>query len=253
MRAYFEWHPPTDAPKLTQALAADLVRIAQGQGPTSAVDSAHVLTLLGIEQARTVTLGMNAADLSSIPELKQIKFPVAVKIVSPDIAHKTEAGGVILNVADEQALLGALRQMRETVKQRRPGATLEGFAVQEMRQGLAEVLLGYRVDSHVGSTIAVGVGGVLAEVYRDVVLSLAPVSVDTARTMVEKVRGLAPIRGYRNLPPGDIEALARVVAAWSSLATIPGSRITEAELNPLLVGGAGEGVAAVDALIVRQP
>jgi hypothetical protein len=137
------------------------------------------------------------------------------------------------------------------VRQRRPHASLEGFEVQEMRRGLAEVLIGYRFDPQIGPTITVGVGGVLAEIYRDVVVALAPVSVKSARSMIEQVRGLAPIRGYRNMPQGDINALAKVISAWSQLAQIPGSKITDAELNPLIVGKDGEGVVAVDALVVR--
>ena len=91
----------------------------------------------------------------------------------------------------------------------------------------------------------------LAEIYRDVAVALAPVSVEDARAMIEQVRGLAPIRGYRNLPQGDLTALAKAISAWSALAQIPGSRVTEAELNPLIVGADGQGIAAVDALIVR--
>jgi hypothetical protein len=176
---------------------------------------------------------------------------VAVKIVSPDIAHKTEAGGVMLDIADVKALQDAVRQMRETVRERRPNAKLEGFEIQEMRRGLAEVLVGYRVDAQIGPTIAVGVGGVLAEIYRDVAVALAPVTVEGARAMIEQVRGLAPIRGYRNLPKGDLQALAQAISAWSNLALVAGSRVTEAELNPLIVGAEGKGIAAVDALIVR--
>ena len=80
---------------------------------------------------------------------------------------------------------------------------------------------------------------------------MAPVTVKAARDMIEKVRGLAPIRGYRNLPGGDVDALARAITAWSTLAMLPGSNITEAELNPLVVGAEGQGVVAVDALLIR--
>ena len=79
-------------------------------------------------------------------------------------------------------------------------------------RGLAEVLVGYRLDPQVGPVIAVGVGGVLAEIYRDITLAIAPVTVETAGDMIDRVRGLAPIRGYRNLPKGDVEALAKVIA-----------------------------------------
>jgi hypothetical protein len=93
---------------------------------------------------------------------------------------------------------------------------------------------------------------VLAEIYCDIAVALAPVDVARARAMIEEVRGLAPLRGYRNLPEGDLDALATAISAWSALALIPGSRVSEAELNPLIVGVKGDGVVAVDALIVRR-
>ena len=251
VRAYFSWQAPRADVKIAIPESRELTRIAQGSGTVDAPDAATVLDALGIDQARAGTISIDANDNDLNVLMNRLRFPVAIKIVSPDIAHKTEAGGVLLDVADMKALQAGLRQMRDTVKQRRPEAKLEGFAIQEMRRGLAEVLVGYRVDAQVGPTIAVGVGGVLAEIYRDVAVALAPVSVEDARAMIEQVRGLAPIRGYRNLPQGDLTALAKAISAWSALAQIPGSRVTEAELNPLIVGADGQGIAAVDALIVR--
>ena len=251
VRAYFNWRAPTGEAKPILRASKELERIAQGSGAVDAADTAGVLDALGIAQARTVAIAFDAID-GDLAALRPLHFPVAAKIVSPDIAHKTEAGGVLLDIADITALQTGLRQMRDTVRQRRPDARLEGFAIQEMRRGLAEVLIGYRVDPQIGPTIAVGVGGVLAEIYRDVAVALAPVSVDDARAMIGEVRGLAPIRGYRNLPRGDLDALAKAISAWSALAQIPGSRIAEAELNPVVVGGEGQGVVAVDALIIRR-
>jgi len=248
--AYFNWRAPTSEAKPILRASKELVRIAQGSGTVDAADTAGVLDALDIAHARTATIAFDAID-GDLATLCQLRFPVAIKIVSPDIAHKTEAGGVLLDVADMTALQAGLRQMRDTVRQRRPDARLEGFAIQEMRRGLAEVLIGYRVDPQIGPTIAVGVGGVLAEIYRDVALALAPVSVDGARAMIEQVRGLTTIRGYRNLPRGDLQSLAKAISAWSALAQVAGGRITEAELNPLIVGAEGQGVVAVDALIVR--
>lgn len=249
MRAYFIWQAPVS--EAMPALAASKTLTAISQGTGIANETARLLDELGIAQARMVEIAIDASEQDLDALLAGLQFPVAVKIVSPDIAHKTEAGGVLLDVADVATLRAGLRQMRDTVKQRRPDARLEGFAIQEMRRGLAEVLVGYRVDPRVGPTITVGVGGVLAEIYRDVVVALAPISVDGARAMIEQVRGLAPLRGYRNLPEGDLQALAQAVSAWSRLAQLPGSRITEAELNPLIVGKKDQGVIAVDALIVR--
>jgi acetate---CoA ligase (ADP-forming) len=118
-----------------------------------------------------------------------------------------------------------------------------------MEKGLAEVILGYKRDPQVGPVVVLGVGGVLAEVYRDFALRLAPVTVEEAGRMIEEVKGLALIRGYRGLPRGDATVLARAVSDFSQLARLE-PRVAEAEINPLIVKREGEGVMAVDGLLV---
>jgi hypothetical protein len=132
----------------------------------------------------------------------------------------------------------------------RLGAAISGFIAQKMVRGVAEVIVGYRNDALVGPVIALGAGGVLAEVYRDVVLRAAPVDESEAQAMIAAVKGLAPARGYRNLPKGDLAALARAVAAISRLAGLPAVR--EAEINPLIVMPEGQGVVMADALVAAD-
>jgi acetate---CoA ligase (ADP-forming) len=120
--------------------------------------------------------------------------------------------------------------------------------VQPMEMGLGEVLVGYRVDRDVGPLIMLAAGGVLAEIYRDRSLRLAPVDLATAQEMIGEVRGLAALAGYRNRPAGDLDALARTVVALSQLASMD-EPVAEAEINPLMVRPKGEGVIAVDALV----
>jgi hypothetical protein len=117
-----------------------------------------------------------------------------------------------------------------------------------MQQGLGEAILGYRLDPQVGPLVLVGVGGTLAELYRDFALRLAPVTQDEAREMIAEVRGFAPLRGYRNAPRGDLESLARAVVAFSGLAAKP--EVAEAEINPLIVKA--DGVVGVDVLVVLR-
>jgi hypothetical protein len=119
-----------------------------------------------------------------------------------------------------------------------------------MERGLAEAIVGYRDDPVTGPMVLVGAGGTLAEVYRDFSLACAPVSEAEALAMIEEVKGLAPIRGYRNLPKGDLAALARAVSALSRLALLDGRPVAEAEINPLIVKR--EGVVAVDARLVLK-
>lgn len=117
-----------------------------------------------------------------------------------------------------------------------------------MEKGLAEAIVGYRNDPVVGPLVMVGTGGTLAELYQDVALALAPVTEDEALAMIERVKGLSVLRGYRNLPRGDVKALARAVSAFSRLCSLPA--VQEAEINPLIVKA--DGVVAVDALVVAR-
>ena len=181
-----------------------------------------------------------------------LKFPVAIKIVSANIPHKTEAGGVSLNLADIAALRAGLVQMRHTVRQRRPDAKLEGFLVQEMRTGLGEVLVGYRVDPRIGPTIVVGVGGVLAEIYRDAVVALAPVTVDRAHAMIRQFRGLAPLAAIAICRKAICRPWPGPSAPGRGSRSFQTAGIAEAEFNPLIIGGKDDGVVAVDALIVPR-
>ena len=120
-----------------------------------------------------------------------------VKALSAEIAHKTEAGGVVLNVADGDALLAAIKQIRANVAQRRPDTRVLRVLVQPMVAGIGEALVGYRVDPDVGPLVMVAAGGILTEIYRDRSLRLAPVDLATAKEMIAEVRGL---QGARRLP-----------------------------------------------------
>ncbi len=132
-----------------------------------------------------------------------------------------------------------------------PGAGIEGFLVETMERGLLEVLLGFRRDPCAGPTVVLGAGGVLTEIFRDVTVRVAPVTRAIALEMIAEVRGLAPIRSYRGLPRGDVDALADAIVSISRLA---GSAVLEAEINPLLVRAEGQGVVALDTVLVAgQP
>ncbi len=164
-----------------------------------------------------------------------VPYPVAVKLA--EVAHKTEKGGVVLGVADRAAFEEAVKSL-----------DAERVLVQRMESGLGEAIVGYRNDPVVGPLVLVGAGGVLSEIYRDFAVRVAPVTVEEAAQMIAEVKGFAPLRGYRNLPRGDLDALARAVSAVSALAGVPD--IAEAEINPALVKT--QGVAAVDALVLRK-
>ena len=139
--------------------------------------------------------------------------------------------------------------MLSRVRERAPEARITGFLVQPMVRGLAEAIIGFRRDPEVGPVVLVGAGGVLAELHRDTSLRCAPVTEAEAREMIAEVKGLRPVSGWRSLPRGDLEALARAVVAVSRLAALP--EVAEAEVNPLIIRGEGRGVAVADAWVVR--
>jgi len=258
-------HPESCA----EAMALCLLRKPLQQVPALQEPSVAALGALeagrvsGFDERRAAdlfaALGVPMAKSMAVPDAKRIAAavaevgaPVVLKILSADIAHKTEAGGVALGLQDGQTAAVAAREMEKRVKAHAPEARLDGFLIQKMERGLAEVILGFRRDPLVGPTITVGLGGVLAEIYKDAATRLAPVDEAEARQMIDEVRGLATLRGYRNLPRGDVAALARTIAAFSNLAHKTFDDVAEAEINPLLVKYEGEGVVAVDGLVVLR-
>ncbi len=256
-------HPESCA----EAMAACLLRLAPqplpvlGAPSQASVDAFLAGRVSGFDERRAAdffaALGVPVAKAMAVPDVKRIAAvvaelgaPVALKILSPDIAHKTEAGGVALGLPDGQTAAVAAREMEKRVKAHAPGAKLEGFLIQKMERGQAEVILGFRRDPLVGPTVTVGLGGVLAEIYKDAATRLAPVDEAEAQQMIGEVRGLATIRGYRNLPKGDVGSLAKAIAAFSQLAHPEFAEVAEAEINPLLVKRDVDGVVAVDGLVL---
>ena len=238
---------PQPLPALAEPSRASLDALQAGR--VNGFDERRAADLFG-------ALGVPMAKSLAIPDAKrvvaavaEVGAPVVLKILSADIAHKTEAGGVALGLMDGPAAAVAAREIERRVKAHSPEAKLDGFLIQKMERGLAEVILGFRRDPLVGPTITVGLGGVLAEIYRDASTRIAPVDEAEAREMVEEVKGLVAIRGYRNLPKGDVAALAKAIAAFSALAHKAFAGVSEAEINPLLVKREGEGVVAVDGLV----
>jgi acyl-CoA synthetase (NDP forming) len=200
-----------------------------------------LLDRLGIARAPGVAIHATIATAPALP----FDYPVAAKVLSAAIAHKSDVGGVALSIADGAGLIAAVARMQTALAAR--GQTADRVLVQPMISGIGEALIGYRVDRDVGPLVLVAAGGVLTEIYRDRSLRLAPVDLDTAREMIAEVRGFLALSGYRGKPAGDLAALARAIVALSQLAL--DETVAEAEINPLIVRPAGQGVVAVDALV----
>jgi acyl-CoA synthetase (NDP forming) len=242
IRAWRDWRAPVETPAPDAARVASARALLGGKSRLNEQEACRVFGKLGVPAAPSETI--------TVPEQEvKLDFPVVAKILSPDITHKTDAGGVVVNIASAEALKRAAAAILQSVRVKHPQARVNGILVQRMEKGLAEVILGYKRDPQVGPVVVLGVGGVLAEIYRDLALRLAPVTEEEAGRMIEEVKGLAVIRGYRGLPRGDTAALARAVSAFSQLAHLE-PRVAEAEVNPLIVKPEGEGVVAVDGLLV---
>jgi acyl-CoA synthetase (NDP forming) len=178
-----------------------------------------------------------------------LPFPLAVKIESPDIPHKTEAGVIRLRVQDLEGLKRATHEVLTAAKRYDERARIEGILLQEMASGV-EVMVGAVSDPFFGPTVAFGLGGVFVELLKDVTYRFAPFDVETAREMILEPRGAALLRGYRGGPALDVEALADALSRVSLLIADHTDRIAEIDVNPLFVRPAGQGVVAADALVV---
>jgi acyl-CoA synthetase (NDP forming) len=179
-----------------------------------------------------------------------LEAPFAVKVVSRDIAHKTEAGGVRLGVARD-GLADAARAVMQNAQRAVPDARIDGVLVSEMAEGV-ETLIGVINDESFGPVVALGLGGVLTEVLKDVSYRVAPFDLETAREMIAELRGAALLDGYRGRPPADKEALAGALVAVSQMAAALSPRLKELDINPVFVRPAGRGIAAADALVVLK-
>jgi acyl-CoA synthetase (NDP forming) len=238
LAAYFSWRAPRASPTIDAARVPVLRAALATAGPLRAET---LFSALGVPQTTAQWLRA-PADPIDCP------FPVAIKIASPDIAHKTEVRGVELNLKTARSAAAAAKRLLKRVSEARPDATIDGVVAATMQRGLGEAILGYRVDPQVGPLVLVGAGGTLAEIYRDVALRPAPLTLDDAHAMIAEVRGFAPLAGYRHAPRGDLSALAEAIVAFSGLAVLP--EVHEAEINPLIVKAEGQGVVGVDALLI---
>ena len=218
---------------------------AATDGVLNEVEAGAVFATLGLNRPAQVFL-----EPEAIIKTGDLRFPVVTKLVSEDLPHKTEMGAIRIGLQSQEDLVEAVRGMKSSVAEKMPEARIQGVLVQEMCRGLGEALIGITRDPLVGPVITVAAGGVMTEIYKDASVRPAPVSVETAREMVDEVKAFAVLRGYRGKPKGDLEALAQAVSAVSKLAAR--SDIVEAEVNPVLVGKENEGVVLLDALIRKD-
>ncbi|HEX3863882.1 MAG TPA: acetate--CoA ligase family protein [Stellaceae bacterium] len=192
------------------------------------------------------------SEEAAIAAAAKIGGPVALKVQSPNILHKTEAGAVALGVNGAAAVGTAYRQVLERAKAAHPDAHVEGVLVQAMARRGVEMIIGITTDPDFGPMLMVGLGGIHVEVLKDVAFAPVPLSPDEALDLVAQLKGAALLDGVRGAPPADKAGLAELISTLSRFAADHTGTIAEIDLNPVIVHPAGEGVTVVDALIVKR-
>jgi acetate---CoA ligase (ADP-forming) len=177
---------------------------------------------------------------------------VALKVQSPDITHKTEAGAVALRIEGETAVREAYRQVVANAKSAHPDAAVQGILVQKMAPPGIEIILGVTRDPTFGPMLMVGLGGIHVEVLRDIAFSPVPIGPNEALALLGELRGAALLDGVRGAPAADRVALAELIAALSRFAADHADQIEEIDLNPVIVHPQGQGLTIADALIVKR-
>jgi acetate---CoA ligase (ADP-forming) len=177
---------------------------------------------------------------------------VALKVQSPDIAHKTEAGAVALNLASADAVRTAYERVLGSARRHSPNARILGVMVQPMASPGREVILGVKRDATFGPLLMVGLGGVNVEIFKDVALTPLPLTESDARAMLERLRGAPLLGAFRGQPAADVGALVDLMVRLGQFASDHAETIAEIDLNPVLVHAQGDGVSVVDALIVKR-
>jgi acetyltransferase len=246
LAAVSEWQRAASS----QPHAVQLASIPQvDDGQVATIDATDWLLAHGV----SVAPAQLATDLQeAMRALQVLGPPVALKIESPDILHKTEAGGVQLGIQDGSSLCAAYEQMLESVLAYAPTARIRGVVVQRMAHPGVECVIGLSQDPVFGPVVMVGLGGVWIEVLKDVTFARCPVSAQQAMDLIHTLRGVSLLKGFRGAPPADIQALADLVSQVSAIGAALGDRLGELDLNPVFVHA--KGVTAVDVVFsLRRP
>jgi acetyltransferase len=252
LRAWFDWHQPVDPvsasrrsdPSAEQAARKIIAGKSMGAA-LSETDSKRVLACYGIATPKEI-LAHDAEGAARA--VSQIAGPTAIKIVSSDILHKTEAGGVKLGVSTPEQARTAAEQILVSCLRYAPQARIDGISVQQMVPQGVEIVLGVKNDLQFGPLVAAGLGGIMVELIADTAVRLAPVSEQSARAMLASLKGHALLKGFRGKPGVDVDRLVDTICRLSELAHDLRDVIDQIDVNPVIASTSG--VVAADALIV---
>lgn len=240
---------PSYSPGAEREQARKVVALSTAQGRRTLTESRskELLQAYGIPVTREI-LARSATEAAAAAG--SLGYPVVLKIESPDIAHKTEAGGVLLNLTDAAAVQEGYGSIMKRAREYNPSASIDGVLVQEMLSPGLEVILGVKKDPLFGPTILFGLGGIFVELLKDLSVRTAPLREEDAQAMLEEIEGKALLSGVRGEQPRDQEALVGIMMKLSRLAVELEDEIAELDINPLIVYADGEGAVAADALVI---
>ncbi|MFN7036659.1 MAG: acetate--CoA ligase family protein [Bellilinea sp.] len=222
---------------------------SEGRDSLTEIEAKEVFECYGLPVTPT-RLARNEDEAVSLA--REIGYPVVMKIVSPDILHKSDAGGVRVNIKDDAGVREAFKTIMKNAKEYKATANIHGIAVQEMAPWGTEVILGSVNDPTFGPTMMFGLGGIFVEVLKDVTFRVAPVTSSQALRMLDEIRGAPIIAGVRGEAPRDRQALADVICQYSTMILDLADEVSESDANPVLVYESGKGLKVVDARIILK-
>ncbi|HYZ23592.1 MAG TPA: acetate--CoA ligase family protein, partial [Rhodopila sp.] len=212
----------------------------------SEAEAKRLLAQVGIASAPEAAC---ATAEEAVAAAERFGFPVVMKILSPDILHKSEIGGVLLDIADAAAVRSGFDLLLQRARAASPGARIEGVLVAKQLKGGVECILGIHRDPVFGPMAMFGLGGIFVEVLKDVVFRRCPFGPETAEAMIRSIKGAPLLLGARGRKPADVKALAQMLSRLSAFAAGAGERLLSVDLNPVFAMPEGEGAFAVDAVI----
>jgi acetyltransferase len=237
--------------QVDRATALDVIQRARvdGRGALTEIEAKQVFTAYGLPTTATF---LAKTEDEAVALAKKIGFPVVMKIVSPEILHKSDAGGVKVNIKDEASVRDAFKTILVNAKAYNANANIHGIAIQEMAPWGTEIILGSVNDATFGPTMMFGLGGIFVEVLKDVTFRVAPVSNGQALRMLGEIRGAPILAGVRGEKPRDRQAMADTICRYSSMIVDLADEISESDANPVLVYEEGKGIKVVDARIILK-
>jgi len=222
---------------------------AEGRGSLTEIEAKEVFAFYGLP---VTTTRLARTEDEAVKLAKEIGFPIVMKIVSPEILHKSDAGGVKVNIKDENAVREAFRTITENAHKYKADANIHGIAIQEMAPWGTEVILGSVNDPTFGPTMMFGLGGIFVEVLKDVTFRVAPVGAGQALRMLGEIRGAPILAGVRGEAPRDRQVMAETINTYSAMIVDLADEISESDANPVLLYEEGKGVKVVDARIILK-